>query len=470
MDSKISRFWDKYIAKTRDYGVKDHLSKWYVRHVENYIKRYPDTRLAAHNAGNIEQYLREKGRTPGLEDWQYRQIIDALKILFVDILCVNWAKEFDWDVWKDAAKDLPTSHATLARENDVVGLPDEAAFSIDTYKAVTGGLLKKVFEAYPEYINRFVYFIRIKHYSVRTEQSYVNWLVRFIQFHKMKSPDQLNTGDIARYLEYLVVRRGVSSSTQKQALNALVNFYKNVLDKSTEDIESFVHSKKPKRLPVVLTQQEIRLLFTKICDAQRFLMASLLYGCGMRLMECIRLRILDIDFGYKQIHVRAAKGGKDRVVPMPISLLDAIETQIQFVKTLYEQDLSEGFGMVYLPQALARKYPNAPKEFKWQYLFPSTKVSTDPRTGITRRHHYHETGLQKHIKQAAEQAGITKRINCHVLRHSFATHLLENGYDIRTVQELLGHSDVSTTMIYTHVLNKPGVTVTSPLDVLGQTS
>lgn len=197
-------------------------------------------------------------------------------------------------------------------------------------------------------------------------------------------------------------------------------------------------------------------------------MANLLYGCGMRLMECIRLRVLDIDFGYQQILVRDAKGRKDRVVPIPQKLLDGLKRQIDKVRELHAEDLEEGYGRVYMPDALARKYPNAGSELRWQFVFPSTKLSTDPRSGAARRHHVHETGLQKHIKTASDRAGITKRVNSHALRHSFATHLLESGYDIRTVQELLGHADVSTTMIYTHVLNKPGVSVISPLDMLEQ--
>ena len=258
----------------------------------------------------------------------------------------------------------------------------------------------------------------------------------------------------------------MSGSTQAQTLNAIIFFYKKVLAREVSDNIQFARSSKPKRLPVVLTSTEVMQLFNGIKNLTYKLMANLLYGCGMRLMECVRLRVLDLDFGYQQILVRNTKGKKDRVVPIPRRLVEALQNQIEKVKRLHAEDMEEGFGAVYLPDALARKYPKAEQELKWQYVFPSSKVSTDPRSGKVRRHHVHENGLQKYIKQASEQAGINKKVNCHALRHSFATHLLENGYDIRTVQELLGHADVSTTMIYTHVLNKPGVTVTSPLDVL----
>lgn len=227
-----------------------------------------------------------------------------------------------------------------------------------------------------------------------------------------------------------------------------------------------MRSKKPRRLPVVLSRDETHKLLLAIDNPTQRLMANLLYGCGLRLMECIRLRVYDIDFTYQQIFIRDAKGNKDRIVPLPQRLIDPLRGQIDKVKILLREDLAQGFGEVYLPDALARKYPNAAKELGWQYIFPSVQLSADPRSGKIRRHHVHENGLQKHIKKAARDAGIIKRVNCHCLRHSFATHLLEAGYDIRTVQELLGHADVSTTMIYTHVLNKPGVSVLSPLDRL----
>jgi integron integrase len=282
----------------------------------------------------------------------------------------------------------------------------------------------------------------------------------------MQDPAVLDHATVTAYLEHLVVRRGASGSTQSQALNALVFFYKHVLKTERFDLGDFARSRKPRRLPVVLTRDEVRRLLACMSNPSMLLMANLLYGCGLRLMECIRLRVLDVDFGYQHILVRNAKGGKDRIAPLPKTLNEALRLQIHRVAELHQSDTANGLGGVYLPDGLARKYPNAARELKWQYVFPSSKVSMDPRSGVVRRHHVHENGLQKHIKLATDKAGLTKRVNCHSLRHSFATHLLESGYDIRTVQELLGHADVSTTMIYTHVLNKPGVTVISPLDIL----
>ena len=464
-DESVPRFWDNYIYKTSSYNVKPKVARWYVRHAESYIKAHPHLRLSQHSAEQIETYLKEKGRNPHLQDWQFMQIVEALKILFIEMVKAPWAKEFPWGDWVTTAESLPNSHATLARDyqpvdaiqNDIQHLYMEDKES-DLYKRV----LKK----YPEHIRAFITQIRVRHYSIRTERAYLGWLLRYISFHSMPDPAGLSEEHIARYLEYLVMKRKVAGSTQSQALNALIFFYKQVLQREMSERIEFPHSKKPRRLPVVLTRDEIKQLFNYLENPTQRLMAKLLYGCGMRLMECVRLRVLDVDFGYQQILVRNTKGNKDRVVPIPQKLLEDLNQQIQRVKQRHTEDVEEGFGKVFIPEALARKYPNAEKEFRWQYVFPSSKISTDPRSGISRRHHVHENGLQKHIKKAAEQAGITKKVNCHALRHSFATHLLESGYDIRTVQELLGHADVSTTMIYTHVLNKPGVSVISPFDML----
>ena len=452
-DARISRFWDKYVYKSKCYGIKPDFIRWHVRHAELYIKSH-NTPLKSHTSLYVEKYLQTKGRDPGLKDWQYRQIIDALRILFVDLVASPWATSYPWSDIKSQARSLPVSHPTIARQ------PLCDTSDSDQTDTAVGSIR----EQFPEVFNAVTLEIRTRDYSIRTEQSYVAWLARFIRFNKLKHPEKLDANDIANYLTYLAVNRMVASSTQRQALNAIVFYYKNILNKSFEDIGEFTLSKKPARLPVVLSSKEVERLLNTIDNPVYCLMASLLYGCGMRLMECIRLRVFDIDFDYQQIIIRNAKGNKDRITPLPKRLLQTINEQLDFVRTTHAEDLANGLGEVYLPHALDRKYPNAAKEIGWQYVFPSQKISADPRSNKIRRHHIHENGLQRKVKQAASKAGITKKVNCHALRHSFATHLLEAGYDIRTVQELLGHADVSTTMIYTHVLNKPGVSVNSPLD------
>ncbi|MDZ7660848.1 integron integrase [Thiohalophilus sp.] len=461
----VSRFWDNYIEKTKTYNIKPKVARWYVRHAEQYIKAHPNQRLGSHTPREVEEYLRDKGRNAPLEDWQFRQIVDALKILFVEMVQPAWAGDFSWQDWSMAAQSLRDNHATVARDYQADGGhdPEAHAAGLDEKDSV---LYKHVFKRYPEHVKAFVAAIRTRQYSIRTERSYIGWFLRYIRYHDMTDPARLSEQHIGQFLDYLVLNRNVAASTQSQALNALIFFYKQVLQREMNEKISFAHSKKPRRLPVVLTRDEVRKLMEKIDGETQQLMANLLYGCGMRLMECVRLRVLDVDFGYRQILVREAKGKKDRVVPIPNKLIDCLQEQVDKIRALHKEDLENGFGRVYIPGALARKYPNAEKEFRWQYVFPSSRVSTDPRTGVVRRHHIHENGLQKYIKRAAEQASITKKVNCHALRHSFATHLLESGYDIRTVQELLGHADVSTTMIYTHVLNMPGVSVVSPLDML----
>ncbi|HHC74183.1 MAG TPA: integron integrase, partial [Thiothrix sp.] len=277
---------------------------------------------------------------------------------------------------------------------------------------------------------------------------------------------EISTEEVKYFLEHLAIEKQVSINTQKQAMNALVFFFRVVLEKPLDNLQDFIKAKTPRRLPIVLSRQEVQQVLAEMYGLHH-VMAGLLYGSGLRLMECMRLRVQDIDFSYQQIMVRNGKGLKDRVVPLPQSFIQLLKKQIKAVKALSEEDYAnENISGVYLPDALERKYPNAGKELKWQYVFPASRLSADPRTGKTRRHHLHETSLQKAVRTAGQQAGLTKRVHCHVLRHSFATHLLESGYDIRTVQELLGHSDVATTMIYTHVLNKPGLHVKSPLDSL----
>lgn len=465
----VERFWDKYIEKTTNYNVPPQYIRWYVKRCEEYIKTHSDLRLTQHSASQVESFLQDLGRNGRLSDWQFKQTVEALKILFVDMIRPPWAERFRWEFWVQSATQLQRSHATIAREVNNLSTEESNNNSSDTpsISSSEDGVVKKAAAAFPDYFNRLITEIRLKQYSIRTEHAYEAWVARFIVFHSMRDPATLDGEAVGAFLEFLVVKRNVAGSTQSQALCAIVFFYKHALKIELGRFKNFSHSKKPQRLPVVLSRDEMQTLLSHVDSNPFDLMARLLYGCGLRLMECVRLRIFDIDFAYHQIIVRDGKGKKDRVVPLPNLLSNALREQIDFVKQLHQSDLKEGFGEVYLPDALARKYPNAAKEIGWQYLFPSSRLSVDPRSNKTRRHHIHENALQRHIKRATGDAGLVKKVNCHSLRHSFATHLLEAGYDIRTVQELLGHADVSTTMIYTHVLNRPGVSVLSPLDRLG---
>lgn len=307
--------------------------------------------------------------------------------------------------------------------------------------------------------------IRVRHYSIRTEEAYIQWIKRYIFFHNKKHPRDMGEAELSAFLTHLAVDKHVAASTQNQALSALLFLYKEVLGIQLDWLEDVVRAKRPQRLPVVLTTKEVQQIIDHI-QGTNGLIARLMYGTGMRLMEAIRLRIKDIDFEYKQITIRDGKGGKDRKTVLPERLTDKLVEQINRAEQLHKTDLAEGYGRVYLPFALARKYPNANREFGWQYVFPSLKRSRDPRSREIRRHHLDEKNIQRAIKNASRKTNINKPVSSHTLRHSFATHLLESGYDIRTIQELLGHKDVKTTMIYTHVLNKGGRGVKSPIDSL----
>lgn len=304
---------------------------------------------------------------------------------------------------------------------------------------------------------------RLKHHSIRTEQAYVEWIRRYILFHHKRHPQEMGVTESEAFLTHLAVNRRVAASTQNQALNALIFLYREVLHQDLAGKINAIRVTKPPKLPTVLTPAEVQLVLHGLSGVHQ-LMAKLLYGSGLRLMECLRLRVKDVDFAQRQILVRDGKGEKDRLTMLPVTVVSPLQEHLQRVKLLHEDDLCHGYGSVYLPYALSVKYPNAATSWIWQYVFPSPSLSTDPRSGIVRRHHLHENSLQKAVKQAARLSGVPKRITCHTFRHSVATHLLENGYDIRTVQELLGHNDVKTTMIYTHVLNRGGLAVRSPLD------
>lgn len=304
---------------------------------------------------------------------------------------------------------------------------------------------------------------RLKHFSFSTEQAYVHWIKRFILFHSKRHPLDMGEQEIRLFLSHLATNLNVASSTQTVALSALLFLYKQVLKKDLPRISQIERANRPKKLPVVFTPDEVRSVIQNLSGIYR-VMANLLYGSGLRVMECLRLRVKDLDFHYDQITVRSGKGEKDRVTILPQVVKEPLMRHLAKVRLLHEEDLFEGFGEVYLPYALERKYKGAAKEWGWQYVFPAPRRSVDSRSGKTRRHHISEDMLQRAVKKAIRQAGIAKPGSCHTFRHSFATHLIEEGYDIRTVQELLGHNDVRTTMIYTHVLNRGGRAVKSPAD------
>ena len=308
--------------------------------------------------------------------------------------------------------------------------------------------------------------IRVKHYSLRTEQAYVGWIKRYILFHGKRHPRDMGKVEVEAFLGALAVERNVSAATQTQALSALLFLYREVLGIELPWLDDLVRAKKPRRLPSVLTRAEVSALLGSIDDPEVVLPARLLYGGGLRLLECLRLRVKDVDVSRREVLVRDGKGQKDRVTMLPESLVPLMLAQMESVRQQHATDLAHGQGEVWLPDALSVKYPGAARALGWQYVFPAAGFSRDPRSGAVRRHHLDERRVQRAVKKAAAAAGIVKMVSPHTFRHSFATHLLESGYDIRTVQELLGHSDVKTTMIYTHVLNRGGRGVVSPLDAV----
>jgi len=445
--------WDAFLDACRKRRVRELSLRWYVIRIERYIAGHSGEPVARLGPAEVREYLETAGRDYSSPDWKFRQLAHALQILYCDVLRAPWSGAFDWQYWLDSARGLEPDHPTVARHNHPLRALDVSG-ARDAAESPPGDIERELIAK-----------IRLKNYSIRTEQTYVGWLQRFISFHDGRDPRALGPEELGAYINHLALDREVSVSTQGQALSALVFLYTQVIGRPVGNLEGLVAARKPRRLPVVLTREETRVLLNAIGDQPLALFVGLLYGTGMRLLECARLRIKDVDFGYAQIVVRDGKGQKDRVVPMPRRYGAALRSQIESALELHATDLAHGHGEVFLPEALARKYPSAPREPGWQYLFPSGRLSVDPRSGRIRRHHLHESGVQKAIRRAALTSGIHKRISSHTLRHCFATHLLESGYDIRTVQELLGHADVSTTMIYTHVLNRGGRGVVSPVDL-----
>lgn len=405
-------------------------------------KRYHEA-----GAGDVEGFLRAL-QDGGAEGWKVKQADEALETLYTKMYPVAWAG--NWVVPEAAETRSPLQRPPVDREylagrfkgrRDDGPLPGMAAGVLDGMRVR----------------------LREKHYSYRTEQTYLDWARRFLIFAGVGSQEDLSMEDVKAYLEFLAVERRVAAATQNQAFNSLLFLFAQVLGRPFGHVEGVTRAEDRRRLPVVLKREEVKRLIGALTGEYR-LMAKLLYGGGLRLMECLRLRVKDVDVAGLAITVRGGKGDKDRITTLPVQAVEELRAQMERGRGLFDLDRASGLAGVQLPEALERKYANAGKEWGWFWVFPSERISQDPVSGVVRRHHVNEGNLQRAVKMAREVAGITQPVTPHTLRHSFATHLLEGGADIRTVQELLGHADVSTTMIYTHVLNRPGLVVRSPLD------
>jgi integron integrase len=424
----------------RSQGVKPGAEPWYERWCLRFIRELKPRRLRDATAEDVSQFLGLQAMQPEATGWRIRQADHALRLLLCDVMRLPWASEWP------------------------VGLPELEGWM----EGPEGGQRLPVPEdgaqgRFAEQVNRMIRTLRCLHYSYRTEEAYVGWAQRFLSFANAGSIEQLDASRVRAFLEMLALKGKVAASTQNQALNALVFFFREGLKQDLGALGDFAPAKRPRKVPMVLTRSEVERLLACMTGEHR-LMALLLYGSGLRLMECVRLRVQDIDLERRQITVRDGKGAKDRRTMLPEAAVAALTAHLAEVKSRHEEDVREGRGDVYMPDALGRKYPSAARNWAWQYVFPADRLSVDPRTGKVRRHHACENTLQRAVGAAVRKAGIPKAASCHTLRHTFATLLIEAGYDIRTVQELLGHKDVTTTQIYTHVLSKPGMGVRSPLD------
>ena len=452
-------FWAEYRAAVTVERVPAKAAEWYLKRAKHFVWLRDLRALQGLVPDQVSGYFRRILSRSALEEWQVAQMVDAVRLLCDGLLHLPWCSNFPWDEWKQPHLRRPEMAADQAREA-AASVPTGAVSATVFADAFDG---QEAFGRFPQAFERLRGEIRTRHYSLRTEEAYAMWLARFVVFRRYASPESLGADDVRSYLEYLATVREISASTQNQALCALVFFYGQVLERPLGDIGDFARAKRPIRLPTVLSRDEVRRLLECLSGTYA-LVGGLLYGSGLRLMECVRLRVKDVDFDHRQILVRDGKGQKDRVTVLPDKHTETLKTHLARVRSLFEADLESGLPGVYLWPALSRKYPKASKDWVWQFVFPSASLSKDPRSGIVRRHHAHESGPQRAVKEAAAKAEIPKRVSPHTLRHCFATHLLEAGQDMRTVQELLGHSDVSTTMIYTHVMNRPGLAVRSPED------
>jgi integron integrase len=408
-------------------------------------------------------YFDALGRSTHLADWQFRQAVDAARILACDVLALPWAASFDWQGLSDQAHSLEPDHRTLARETIPVSAnpPPQKDPPPPPNPADPDAELSQLIDS----LRRA---IRLKHLAVATEETYVHWSCRFIRFCFQRlgqSPRIAGPPAITAYLDFLALERNVAPATQKQALNALAFLTKQVFGIEEFTLDHLTPAIGRRRPPVVMTRDEVRLVFAALDDPWK-LIAQVMYGSGLRLMEAMRLRVKDLDFGQGTITIHDGKGGRHRIVTLPQSLEPRLNAHLAQLREKHLHSLAAGAADAHMPEALVRKWPNAPREWTWQWLFPSATLCPHPRTGKLARYHLHDDSMARQLRNAVHKAAIPKRITSHTLRHSFATHLLESGTDIRTVQNLLGHSDVSTTMIYLHVLKRPGAGAPSPLDNL----
>lgn len=434
-------WWKGFFEVLVKQGIAQTALPWYRRRVEFLLQRYPGVRSVDLSGEAVNAHL-EAMDGLHLPSWQLHQTLDALQRFGTHCQC-SWLSAVDWLAWRRrwhlGFGDGPRLTLT---EIETGSLPTDPA------------------------LREFAIQLRTQQLSLRTEATYRDWVERCRKHHGLPSAGDLQERHLGPFIHHLTSERQVSSNTQRQALNALVSFFRETRGVSTVEIGAFQPSKKPRQMPTVLSVQEVRNVLAKITDPTIHLAASLLYGAGLRLMELVRLRIKDLDFAHRAILVLDGKGGGSRRTPMPEVLFALLQRQVERVEQIHQDDVARGFGLTSLPLGLSRKIGSAAGELAWQYVFPAQRLAIDPLDQILKRHHLNETHLQKLVHKAVLAAGLTKRASCHTFRHSFATHLLERGYDIRSVQELLGHRDVQTTMIYTHVLNRPGLAVRSPADLL----
>ncbi len=443
--SDVNKFWANFRDSVIKNDIPESQADSYVKWAENFAVSIKGKPLKERNLEEVKAYLAKLKQQKGISKIEIEHARRALYLLYYKFLNIpldiNHNKEILTQDKKQGDKSIKK--------------PGKNDFALKKeIKKNQGKLIENIQKE-----------LRYKHYSLKTEYSYIDWVLRYLSFYDGASPEKLGSKEIKKYLDFLAVDREVSSSTQNQALNALVFMYTQVLKRDPGDFSDFSRAKRKINIPVVLTVNEVSALL-KNMEGDMLLMAGLLYGSGLRIMECVRLRIKDIDFAQNMIVVRNGKGDKDRLTMLPGKYKKQLREKVDSSKKLFIEDLNNGSAGVYIWPAYDRKDSGAKKDWIWQYVFPAANMSVDPRSNSIRRHHIDQSTLRKAVKDAARLAGLSKKVSPHTLRHSFATHLLEKGYDIRTIQELLGHSDVSTTMIYTHALNKPGLPVLSPADMM----